>query len=152
MNIDKIIRWILFSAGIMTGITAGILYSAGREASGASCLAITVGFLCFATRFGKDDNVIYKYKSNKNNFGNDDLHDIAILMAEMSVSIMKNAGRTILPSVKEIENLENRINNFLDNMPVSDAERKNIEYEFDRLRERTRRNEGGRAIIRNSRL
>ena len=140
-------RWTLFCAGIITAIFAGYMFSEGKIDWGAAWLAVTVGFLTFATR-------ISAAKSSPSSSDDDsrDLHDMAVLIAYTAVSSLKNIGRTIPPGTKEIDELEEKVSNFLDVMPLSDAEKEDIAEEFDRLRERTRRNEGGRALMRSARL
>lgn len=146
MTLDKILRWVLFCAGIITAIFAGYMFNDGKIDWGAAWLAVTVGFLCFATRI----------KTEKPDSSDDDdskdLHDMAVLIAELAVSSLKNIGRTIPPGTKEVDEMEEKVNNFLDVMPLSRDERDEISEEFDRLRNRTRRNESGRAIMRSARL
>ena len=147
MTADRFLRWTLFCAGIITAIFAGYMFSEGKIDWGAAWLAVTVGFLTFATR-------ISAAKSSPSSSDDDskDLHDMAVLIAYTAVSSLKNIGRTIPPGTKEIDELEEKVSNFLDVMPLSDAEKEDIAEEFDRLRERTRRNEGGRALMRSARL
>lgn len=149
MNFDKIFRWALFCAGIITSIFAGYMFYIDNIAAGAAWLASAVGFLCFATRIkdGADDD-----DPEKDLETDRDLHDLAVLIADIAVMSLKNIGRTIPPGTKEIEQLENKLNNFLDLMPVDKSEREEINEEFDRLKNRTRRNESGRAILRSARL
>lgn len=149
MTADRILRWVLFCAGIITAIFAGYMFSEGRIDWGAAWLSVTVGFLCFATRVRNDS---YTDKARASDDDNKDLHDMAILIADTAVSTLKNIGRTIPPGTKEIDDLEEKVNSFLDVMPVSESEREDIAEEFDRLRDRTRRNEGGRALLRSARL
>ncbi len=149
MTFDKFLRWALFCAGIITAIFAGCMFNTGRNDLGASWLAVTVGFLCFATRTRTE-----KHETSSGDYDDDnkDLHDLAMLIAEVSVMSLKNIGRTIPPGTKEVDELEGKVNSFLDVMPVSQSEREEIAEEFDRLRNRTRRNEGGRALMRSARL
>ena len=145
MTLDRIIRWILFCVGIITAIFAGYMFNDGRIDWGAAWLAATVGFLVFATRIRVE-------KSTSSDDDSKDLHDMAVLIADIAVMSLKNIGRTIPPGTKEIDGLEEKVNSFLDVMPVSSEERDEIAEEFDRLRDRTRRNESGRAIMRSARL
>lgn len=145
MTLDKILRWGIFCAGIITAIFAGYMFSGGKIDWGAAWLAVTVGFLCFATRI-KPEKPVSQDDDSK------DLHDMAVLIAEVAVSSLKNIGRTIPPGTKEVDEMEEKLNNFLDVMPLSSDERDEISQEFDRLRNRTKRNEGGRAIMRSARL
>ena len=147
--IDKIFRWALFCAGIITSIFAGYMFYIDNIAAGAAWLAMAVGFLCFATRIKTETVEEVYYDSEENNR---DLHDMAVLIAELAVSSLKNIGRTIPPGTKEVDEMEEKVNNFLDVMPLSRDERDEISEEFERLRNRTRRNESGRAIMRSARL
>ena len=147
MTLDRILRWTLFCAGIITAIFAGYMFSEGSIDWGAAWLSVSVGFLCFATRFKAD-----KTPSSSSDDDSKELHDMAVLIADTAISSLKNIGRTIPPGTKEIDDLEEKVNNFLDVMPLSQSERENIAEEFDRLRNRTRRNEGGRALLRSARL
>ena len=147
MTIEKLLRWGLFCAGIITSIFAGYMFYIDNIAAGAAWLAMAVGFLCFATRIrnNKDDEETSE-QDNK------DLHDMAILISDIAIMSLKNIGRTVPPNAKEIENMETKLNNFLDVMPVEQSERVEINEEFDRLKNRSKRNEGGRAILRSARL
>ena len=146
MTLDKLLRWFMFCAGIITAIFAGYMFSTGKNDLGAAWLAVTVGFLCFATRIKTDKPADTSEQDNK------DLHDMAVLIAEIAVTSLRNIGRTIPAGTKEVDDLEDKVNNFLDAMPVTQSEREEINEEFERLRNRTRRNEGGRALLRSSRL
>ena len=147
MTLDRILRWVLFCAGIITAIFAGYMFSEGKIDWGAAWLSVSVGFLCFATRLKAD-----KPSASSPDDDNKELHDMAILIADTAISSLKNIGRTIPPGTKEIDELEEKVNSFIDVMPLSQSERENIADEFDRLRNRTRRNEGGRALMRSARL
>ena len=150
MTIDRLIRWALFCAGIITSIFAGYMFYIDNIAAGAAWLAMAVGFLCFATRIRSDyENDSDSASSEQDN---KDLHDMAMLISDIAVMSLKNIGRTIPPSTKEIQDMEAKLNNFLDVMPVDKSERLEINEEFDRLKNRTRRNESGRAILRSARL
>ncbi len=147
MTMDKFLRWMLFCAGIITAIFAGYMFSESRIDWGAAWLSVTVGFLCFATRIKP-----VKSQSQSSDDDSKDLHDLAVLIAELSVTSLKNIGRTIPPGTKEINDMEEKLSSFLDVMPLSSDERDEISEEFDRLRDRTKRNESGRAIMRSARL
>ncbi len=149
MTLDRLLRWVFFCAGIITAIFACYMFYLDDTPKGAVCLAVCVGFLTFATRYSPE-----KQPSSAGNDPQDDadLHDLAVLIAEIAAMSLQNIGRTIPPSTKEISDLEGKLNSFLDAMPVSGAEREEIAERFEILRDRTRRNQGGRAIMRSSRL
>ncbi len=146
MTMDKFLRWTLFCAGIITAIFAGYMFSDSKIDWGAAWLSVTVGFLCFATRIKPEKTRTSSDDDSK------DLHDLAILIADIAVISLKNIGRTIPPGTKEINDMEEKLSGFLDVMPLSSDERDEISEEFDRLRDRTKRNESGRAIMRSARL
>jgi hypothetical protein len=77
---------------------------------------------------------------------------MAALIADIAVSSLQNIGRTVPPTTKEINELEEKLNLFLDSMPLNSEEREEIAERIDSVKNRTRRNEGGRAILRNARL
>ena len=54
MTLDRILRWVLFCAGIITAIFAGYMFSEAKIDWGAAWLSVSVGFLCFATRVKAD--------------------------------------------------------------------------------------------------
>ena len=148
--IEKIFRWGLFCAGIITGIFAGYMIYIDNLAGGAVWLAMAVGFLWFSTRIQNDSNENSNEVDDEQN--NKDLHDMAVLISDIALMSLKNIGRTVPPTSKEIQDMEDKLNNFLDAMPVDKNEREEITEDFNRLRERNRRNESGRAILRSSRL
>ena len=147
MNLDTFLRWVLFCAGIITIISAGYTFYINDIAWGAAWLAMAVGFLCFATRIKPE-----KAEPSEDEQKNQELNNMAMLIADIAVMSLQNIGRTVPAGTKEIAGLEDRLNKFLDSMPVNEQERQEIAEKFDTLRQRTRRNEGGRALMRSSRL
>ncbi len=129
-------------AGLVTSVIAGHLFYLSRPATGAAYIAMTVGFLIFATRAGN-------IKSDNNDAS---LNKISVMLAKILITSLKNTARTIPSSSKEIEELESELNDFLDYMPMSEDDRDFINNEFEKLKDRARRNEGGRAILKNARL
>ena len=127
-------------------IFAGYMFHIKRLPEASMCLSLAVGFLCFATRIKRE-----KSESDSQD-SNNELHDMAALIADIAVSSLQNIGRTIPPTTKEINELEEKLNHFLDAMPLSPEEREEISDRIESVRNRTRRNEGGRAILRNARL
>ncbi|MBQ7221803.1 MAG: hypothetical protein IJS28_12595 [Synergistaceae bacterium] len=147
MSIDKLLRWASFCAGIITAIFAGYMFYKNDTAKGAACLAVCVGFLSFATRF-QAVSIPSAGSSNDDS----DLHALAVLVADLAAMSLQNIGRTVPPGTKEIADVEEKLNAFLDAMPMSAEEREEIAEKFESLKDRTRRNQGGRAIMRSSRL
>lgn len=147
MNLDKFLRWAFFCAGIVTCIFSLYMFYINDMAKGAASLSLCVGFMCFATRLKPENHEVTDETQ-----ADDDLHDMAVLIADLAVSSLQNIGRTIPPGNKEIQELEDKLNKFLDSMPLEHEEREEIAEKFEMLRERTRRNESGRAIMRSARL
>lgn len=142
--IEKIIRWVLFCAGIITSIFAGYMFYIDNIAGGAAWLAVAVGCLSFSVRVTHSSDSSQEIQDSEEN--DQDLHDLAILISDIALMSLKNIGRTVPPGTKEIEGLEKKLNHFLDLMPVDKTEREEIDEEFDRLKNRTRRNESGKAF------
>ncbi|MBQ7665620.1 MAG: hypothetical protein IJS42_02775 [Synergistaceae bacterium] len=151
MSLDKLLRWVLFSAGIITVIFSGYMFHVNRLPEASACLSLSVGFLCFATRINPG-NTEPELSSSSSQDANKDLHDMAALIADIAVSSLQNIGRTVPPTTKEITELEEKLNVFLDSMPLNSEEREDIAERIDSVKNRTRRNEGGRAILRSARL
>ena len=147
MSIDKFFRWAFFCAGIITAIFAGYMFYLNDTSHGAACLAVCVGFLTFATRSSSEKNA-----SKNDNDSDSELHDLAVLVADIAAMSLQNIGRTVPPSTKEISDIEEKLNKFLDAMPVDASEREEIAEKFEAVRNRNRRNQGGIAIMRSSRL
>ena len=147
MSIDRLFRWASFCAGIITAIFSGYMFYINDKVDGAICLAVCVGFLSFSTRFQA-----VKSPSQTNSSDDSDLHALAVLVSDLAVMSLQNIGRTVPPGSKEIADIEEKLNTFLDAMPMTPDERDEIAGKFESLRDRTRRNQGGRAIMRSSRL
>ena len=148
MSFDNLLRWFLFSFGIILAIFAGYMFYIDKIPAGAAWLAMSIGFLCFATRLRASSGS----GSGSGSDEDDDLHDMAVLIADLAVSSLKNIGRTVPPNAREIDELEGKLHKFLAAMPLNTSELEGITDEFEKLRNRSRRNEGGRALLRNSRL
>ena len=148
MTIDKFFRWVFFCAGIITAIFAGYMFYLNDTAKGAACLAVCVGFLSFATR-GTPDKSPSFVRTKQDSI---DYHSLALLVAELAAMSLQNIGRTVPPGTKEIADIEDKLNAFLDSVPLSDDERGEIAEKFEAVRERNKRNQSGRAIMRSSRL
>lgn len=149
MTLDKLLRWAFFCAGMITAIFAGYMFYTDNIAGGAAWLAVAVGFLSFATRL-----VPEKHSEQSQNPPDDDsdLHDLAALIAEVATMSLQNIGRTAPPTSKEIDDMEYKLTKFLDTMPLDSDERAEIADKFEALRNRSRRAQGGRALLRSARL
>ncbi|MBQ7562226.1 MAG: hypothetical protein IJS99_10440 [Synergistaceae bacterium] len=144
MSLDNFLRWVLFCAGFILSIFAGYMFYIDRISAGSAWLALGVGFLLFATRIKRE-----KVNNDSQDYNQDiNFHDLALLVADLAVMSLKNIGRTVTPGEKEINDLSDKVNKFLDNMPVNESEREAISLEFEKLTDRTRRNLSGRALFR----
>lgn len=145
--IEKIFRWALFCAGIIMSIFAGYMFYIDNIAAGAAWLSVAVGFLCFATRVKNSSGYYYDEDEADDGVINlrseRQLHDIAVLVADLAVMSLKSAK----PSKKEFENIEGKVNNLLNVMPLSKSEREEIAEEFNALKEKNQRTNSDRAFF-----
>lgn len=169
----KFLILILAIGAMLSGAAAGHLFYLEKFTSGIAMLVMTLIFLSYAMsvydknwRFsnsgsdnGDDDDEDDEKSGFEIDFENGEFirvekffGDISLLIADTAISSLKNIGRTIPPSIKEITDTEEKINNLLNQAGVAHAKRENLKEEFNKLKDRTRRNEGGAAIMRNSRL
>ena len=148
MTWEKMTRRVLFLAGMLTGGGAAYLFYNGHVTPGAAYLVMTAMFLWFATRTRPEAREPQRYGIV------DDaaLVEMALFLGDVAVSGLKGVGRTVPPSTKEIGQVEERLNGLLDRVGASSSERAELREEFERLRGRVRRNEGGMALIRSARL
>ena len=154
----KFLTAILAMGAMACGITAGHLFYLERFASGIAMLIMTVIFLSYAM----NRNVIsYDYNYSESDGGEPEdiiidtdkvLGDMALLIADISISNLKNIGRTIPASTKEITELEDKLNSLLNQSGVAAARRNALQEELDKLKGRTRLNEGGTVLMRSARL
>ncbi|MBR1672626.1 MAG: hypothetical protein IJ702_06840 [Fretibacterium sp.] len=149
MTWRKTTRFILFLAGMLTGGGAAYLFYHSYITPGAAYLAMTALFLWFATRHRPERESPERKPVIA---GDAALNEMALLVADLAVASLKGVGRTVPPSTKEIEQIEGRTNAMLDHMGVPSTSRLELKEEFDRLKGRVRRNEGGMALIRSVRL
>ncbi len=153
MNWRKAARFVLFLAGMLTSVGAAQLFYHGFIAPGAAYLTMTALFLWVATRWlPKSDPTEEEPEPRCGIIDDAALNEMALLVADLAVASLRGVGRTVPPSTKEIEQLEGRTSAMLDHMGVPSSRRDEMKEEFERLKGRVRRNEGGMAIIRSKRL
>ena len=154
----KFLTAILAMGAMACGITAGHLFYLERFASGIAMLVMTLIFLSYAMNRSV---ISYDYNYNENDGGEPEdiiidtdkvLGDMALLIADISISNLKNIGRTIPASTKEITELEDKLNSLLNQSGVAAARRNALQEELDKLKGRTRLNEGGTVLMRSARL
>ena len=152
MSFDKFTRWAFFCAGIITAIFAGYMFYVDEIAKGAACLAVCVGFLSFATRFTNDKSENENSSQNQND-EDTELHDLAVLVAELATMSLQNIGRTVPATSKEISDMEEKLNKFLASMPLNESELDEINEKFEAVKNKNKRGQSGRAmLLRSSRL
>lgn len=153
MTWQKAARFVLFLAGMLTALGAAQLFYHGFIAPGAAYLAMTAMFLWFATRRrAKAEKTAEEPERRPGIIDDAALNEMALLVADLAVASLRGVGRTVPPSTKEIEQLEGRTGAMLDHMGVPSSRRDELKEEFERLKGRVRRNEGGMALIRSTRL
>lgn len=145
----RIVQWALFLAGMLSGAVAGHLFYMDRLVPGGAFLALTAVFLWFGTRGRPAREEPQECQGVVDDVA---LVELALFVAELAVTGLKGVGRTVFPSIKEIEQLEDKLNVMLDHMGAPSGRRKELKDEFERLRGRARRNEGGLALARSARL
>lgn len=159
----KFLTVILALGAMASGIMAGHLFYLEKFMAGIAMLAMTLIFLSYS--MSSTGHVKYYENYDDDDLENEDddgandfidtekvLGDMALLISEMAVNNFKNIGRTIPPSIKEITELEEKLNALLNKSGVPFGKRGNLNEEFNKLKGRTRLNDGGAAIMRNSRL
>lgn len=139
---------ILFVAAMLAGAAAGHLFYMERFTAGGAFLVMTALLLWFASRPAPVEEELEEHGLV------DDaaLEEMALLVADLALGQLKGIGRTVPPSTKEINQLEERLDALLNHMGVRAGRRAALDDEFERLRGRTRLSEGGMALARSARL
>ncbi|MBR1418989.1 MAG: hypothetical protein IJ576_08500 [Synergistaceae bacterium] len=152
----KFLTAILAMGAMACAAAAGHLFYLERFASGIAMLIMTLIFLSYAMNRSV---ISYDYDYNESGEPEDIiidtdkvLGDMALLIADISISNLKNIGRTIPASTKEITELEDKLNSLLNQIGVAAARRNALQEELDKLKGRTRLNEGGTVLMRSARL
>ncbi len=145
----KFVQWVLFLAGMLAGAGAGHLFYMDRYVPGGAFLALTAVFLGFATRARPARE---EPEERPGVVDDAALVEMALFLAEVAINGLKGVGRTVPPTIKEIDQLEGRLNVMLDRMGAPSHRRKELKDEVERLKGRVRRNEGGLALARSVRL
>ncbi|MBQ9564527.1 MAG: hypothetical protein IJU98_02965 [Synergistaceae bacterium] len=148
MTWEKLTRGVVFLAGMLTGGGAAHLFYNGYIASGSAYLVMTALFLWIATRPNPNDSAA----PARGIVDDAALVEMALLLGDVAVAGLKAVGRTIPPSTREIDQLEGRLNDLLDQIGAPSSRRTELREEFEKLKGRMRRNEGGIALARSARL
>jgi hypothetical protein len=150
MTWEKMTRRVLFFAGIVTGGGAAYLFYNGLMYPGWAYLALAAVFLWFAMKTRRADNE--DISEPRGIVDDAALVDMALLLGDVAVAGLKSVGRTIPPSTREIEQLNTQLTELLDKIGAPSARRAELREEFEKLKGRVRRNEGGMALVRSARL
>lgn len=161
----KLLTVILALGAMAAGIMAGHLFYLEKFMAGIAMLIMTLIFLSYSMSSTGRVKYSENYDDDDEDLDEEDddgvndfidtekvVGDMALLISEMAVNNFKNIGRTIPPSIKEITELEEKLNALLNKSGVPFGKREVLNEEFNKLKGRTRLNDGGAAIMRNSRL
>lgn len=149
MELSRSARVVLFAAALLAGVAAGNLFYDDRLTAGGACLCMSGMFLGFASHREKRDAA---ESADAMELRDINMAEAAIFMGELALMSLRNIGRTIPPSTKEIEQTEDKVTTLMEHLGVSSVGKNEIKDEFDKLKGRSRRSEGGRALVRSSRL
>ena len=146
--LGKFARGVLFLAGMIGGATSGNLFFLERYMAGVAMLALTATFLFFAlsdlTYYGRsDDEELVEELIGQRRA----LTALVLLLADNAVDGFKRIGRTMPCTPAELNNFEDNFMPLLSSLKVSAKERDRILQEIDKLRTRSRQDEGRRALV-----
>ena len=140
-------RGVLFCAGMIGGATAGNLFYLERFVAGIAMFALTAMFLFFAmsdlTYRRRDENEELTEMSFEQQRT---LAVLALLLADNAVDGFKRIGRTMPCTPAELNKFEDEFMPLLNSLKVDRKERERIMQEIDKLRTRSRQDEGRRAL------
>ena len=150
MTLSQFARGLLFCAGMIGGATTGNLFYLERFMAGAAMLALTATFLFFAmselTYYGKeDDDELMKTLAEQRQA----LASIGLLLADSVVDSFKRMGRTMPGVQAELNKLEDDFMPLLSSLKVHPKERERVMQDIEKLRTRSRQDEGRRALTGN---
>lgn len=152
MRRDRVMRWILFGAGMLCGAEAGHLFYLDRAAAGGAFVALSAMFLFFSLagdRGMRDEEELFVEERPESG---EILTELGLFLADEALNGFKRIGRTMPPSPMEVAQLEDRLDALLVRLGAPAAERARLAEEFERIKGHARRNEGRRALSRSARL
>jgi len=139
----------LFCAGMIGGATAGNLFYLERFTAGTAMLTLTTMFLFFAmsdlTYYGREENdeeIVDALLELRHALG-----ALALLSADNTVDGFKRIGRSLPSTPAELNKFEDEFLPLLSSLDVNRRERERIIQEIEKLRTRSRQDEGRRAIV-----
>jgi hypothetical protein len=147
MTLGSFVRGVLFCAGMVTGATSGNLFYLERYMAGIAILGLTATFLFFAmsdlTYYRRDDDdELAKGLAEQRQA----LSALGLLMADDAIDGFKRIGRSMPGTHAELNKLEDELRPLLNSLKVPRKERERIFQEIDKLRTRSRQDEGRRAL------
>ena len=147
ITLGKFARGLLFFAGMIGGATTGNLFYMERYVAGFAMLALTATFLFFAmsdlTYYGRDDDeeLLEELSGQRRT-----LAMLGLLLANNVVDDFKRIGRTMPCTPVELNKIEDDFMPLLSALKVPAKERERVLQEIDKLRTRSRQDEGRRAL------
>ena len=148
MILGKFARGVLFCAGMIAGATTGNLFYLDRFMAGIAMLALTAAFLFFAmsdlTYYSRDDEEEFLEEALLEQ--RQVLAALGLLLADNTVDGFKRIGRTMPGIPAELNKLEDELLPLLSSLKVHPKERERISQEIEKLRTRSRHDEGRRAL------
>ena len=147
MTLSRFARGALFCAGMVCGATSGNFFYLDRYTAGAAMLALTTTFLFFAmsdlSYHRKDDNEEFAEALAEQQRI---LATLGILLADNAVDGFKRIGRSMPCTPAELNKFEDDFTSLLNSLKVDRKDRERILQEIDKLRTRSRQEEGRRAL------
>jgi hypothetical protein len=139
-------KGLLFCAGMFGGFAAGHLFYFERYTPGAAMFALTALFLFFALAElapaeENEEEFLDMAATQQKSVGN-----VALIVAENAINQAKYIGRTLPPTPAEIAKLKDDLLPLLSSLQVSHKERERVIQELDKLKTRSRQNQGRRVL------
>ena len=148
ITLGRVARGVLFCAGMISGATSGNLFYLERYTAGLAMLALTSVFLFFAMsdlahrgREEDNDELVATLAEHRQA-----LAALGLLLADNAVDGFKRIGRSMPGTQAELNKLEDELAPLLNSLKVNRKERDRIMQEIEKLRTRSRQDEGRRAL------
>jgi hypothetical protein len=131
---------------MLSGGAAGHLFYLERYFPGGAMFLLTALFLFYAMiaspGAGNDEKEVpYALTELQTTLG-----QLALLVAENTLNGAKSIGRTLPCTQQELSRMEDSLTALLDALPVDSGGKQGVAQEFEKLRERSRQNEGRRIL------
>ena len=141
-------KGLLLSAGMLGGFAAGHLFYFERYTAGVAMFLLTALFLFYAmadltsSSIERNDGAFFESVEGLQG----SLSEIALIVADNALNQAKYIGRTLPSTWAEITKLEDDLLPLLASLQISHKERDRIAQELDKLKTRSRQNEGRRVL------